>query len=168
MKKEYKKALELLNESGMKQAQIADELDISLAIVKKLSQLNKLYKQVEDKELLAKVQDLNLKALELNYLTHMNALGEVMENINEKSTRNEIRSVCEKINYKRLKELEELKEKQCRVESELRKVENSIQAKINTIDFYEGVIRNIKISYEWAKEVLKDFDEVAAAYVYNK
>ena len=34
MKKEYKKALELLNESGMKQAQIADELDISLAIVK--------------------------------------------------------------------------------------------------------------------------------------
>lgn len=49
MKKEYKKALELLNESGMKQAQIADELDISLAIVKKLSQLNKLYKQVEDK-----------------------------------------------------------------------------------------------------------------------
>ena len=78
MKKEYKKALELLNESGMKQAQIADELDISLAIVKKLSQLNKLYKQVEDKELLAKVQDLNFKALELNYLTHMNALGEVM------------------------------------------------------------------------------------------
>ena len=168
MKKEYKKALELLNESGMKQAQIADELDISLAIVKKLSQLNKLYKQVEDKELLAKVQDLNFKALELNYLTHMNALGEVMENINEKSTRNEIRSVCEKINYKRLKELEELKEKQCRVESELRKVENSIQAKINTIDFYEGVIRNIKISYEWAKEVLKDFDEVAAACVYSK
>ena len=73
----YAKALELLENKSLKQIEIAQKLNISLDIVKKLSQLNKIYNITSDEELLLKIKKLNFKALELKHLKYTDTLSDV-------------------------------------------------------------------------------------------
>jgi hypothetical protein len=168
MKEEYKKGLDLLNESKMKQSQIASTLGISLDMVKKLSQLNKLYEKIEDEDLLNRVKKLNFKALELNYLKYIDTLEDAMKNINEKSTRGDIKQVCEKENNKREEEIKELKTKQIAVYRDVKSLEQEIQRKFDSIKFHERKLSKVKGTYEFLEKIIQEVDETAAAYAYNK
>ena len=66
----YNEVLELLKSKSLKQSEIADKLNISLDMVKKLSQLNKIYSITDDEDLLLKIKELNFKAIELKYLKY--------------------------------------------------------------------------------------------------
>ena len=98
----YAKALELLENKSLKQIEIAQKLNISLDIVKKLSQLNKIYNITSDEELLLKIKKLNFKALELKHLKYTDTLSDVLNDLDKDSSRSEIRKAC--INANNLKE----------------------------------------------------------------
>lgn len=104
----YANAMKLLESGNFKQSEIAEQLNISLDIVKKLSQLSKIYKITNDEELLNSIKELNFKALELKHLKYKDTLGEVLGSLNKSSSRDEIKQAC--INANNLK-LEDLKKK---------------------------------------------------------
>ena len=133
----YADAMKLLESGNFKQSEIAEQLNISLDIVKKLSQLSKIYKITDDKELLNLIKELNFKALELKHLKYKDTLGEVLGNLNKSSSRDEIKQAC--IDANNLK-LEDLK-KNTKDKSDIEK----------KIEYYEGLkkyeeerIRNIE------------------------
>lgn len=164
----YNEVLELLKSKSLKQSEIADKLNISLDMVKKLSQLNKIYSITDDEDLLLKIKELNFKAIELKYLKYADELGSVLDKLDKDSSRDEIKKVCIDANNskdKHLRKVKELKDNSDRaIESEISR-KKTYEMNISSI---ENRNKQIEIAFNNIEYVLKDLDPVLAALVYNR
>lgn len=164
----YAEALELLESKSLKQSEIAKRLNISLDIVKKLSQLNKIYNITDDKELISKIKELNFKALELKHLKYDDELSSVLDKLDKYSSRTEIKNACIQANHskeediKKVKELKDNSDKEIKSEiSRKRSLEINIRNLESKKEEIEIVFNNIEIG-------LENLDPILAALVYNK
>ncbi|MBP3932081.1 MAG: hypothetical protein J6D47_21225 [Peptostreptococcaceae bacterium] len=164
----YAKALELLESKSLKQSEIAEKLNISLDIVKKLSQLNKIYNITDDEELLLKIKELNFKALELKHLKYADELRVVLDKLDKHSSRVEIKNACIQANNskdKHIKDIKKLKDNSDRaIESELSR-KNSFEVNIRRLKYKK---EEIEVVFNNIERGLKDLDPTLAALVYNR
>lgn len=164
----YAEALELLESKSLKQSEIAQKLNISIDIVKKLSQLNKIYKITDDEVLLLKIKELNFKALELKHLKYADELSVVLDKLDKHSSRAEIKNACIKANNSKDKHIKQVKELKSNSD---RAIESEISKK-KTHEMYLSRIENrkkeIEIVFNNIELGLKDLDPTLAALVYNR
>lgn len=164
----YAKALELLESKSLKQSEIAEKLNISLDIVKKLSQLNKIYSITDDEELLVKIKELNFKALELKHLKYADELSGVLDKLDKHSSRTEIKRACVQANNskdKHIEEIKKLKDNSNRaIESELSR-KRSLEINISNL---ESRKKEIEIVFNNIEIGLKHLDPILASLVYNR
>ena len=164
----YANAMKLLESGNFKQSEIAEKLNISLDMVKKLSQLSKIYKITNDKELLNTIKELNFKALELKHLKYKDALGEVLGSLNKSSSRDEIKQTC--INANNLKEegFKKNKKDRCDIEKQIERQISLKESKEKRIRDIEFRIEEIESKYGFLEKVFENVDPTVASFVYNR
>ena len=150
----YANAMKLLESGNFKQSEIAEQLNISLDIVKKLSQLSKIYKITNDEELLNSIKELNFKALELKHLKYKDTLGEVLGSLNKSSSRDEIKQACINANNLKLEDLKKNTKVRCDIEKKIERYENLKKNEEERIRHIEFRIKEIENKYGFLEKIL--------------
>ena len=164
----YANAMKLLESGNFKQSEIAEQLNISLDIVKKLSQLSKIYKITDDKELLNLIKELNFKALELKHLKYKDTLGEVLGNLNKSSSRDEIKQACIDANNLKLEDFKKNTKDKSDIEKKIEYYEGLKKYEEERIRNIEFRIEEIENKYGFLEKIFEDVDPKVAAFVYNR
>ena len=164
----YANAMKLLESGNFKQSEIAEQLNISLDIVKKLSQLSKIYKITNDEELLNSIKELNFKALELKHLKYKDTLGEVLGSLNKSSSRDEIKQACINANNLKLEDLKKNTKDRSDIEKKIERYENLKKYEEERIRHIEFRIKEIENKYGFLEKIFEDVDPGLAAFVYNR
>lgn len=164
----YINAMKLLESGEFKQKDIARNLNISIDIVKKLSQLNKIYKITNNDRLLNIIKDLNFNALELRYLKYEGSLEDVLLSLNKNSSRLEVRQACIKANELKNDELQQLRIDQAKLEREKEyntSLKNAAERDLKRIIYR---IEELEDKYYYLEKILSRIDYDLASFIYNR
>lgn len=156
----------MLDESSMKQKKIAKKLNTSLDKVKRVSRLRNLRnaakENISENEYL-KLIDLGFNALTLSTLTRKNdwyGVSEILQNVNEGTTRRELQLLIQALNEKRkrirvmednisskLNKLEQKEEQLKKAEIEINNTERRILEETSFLKKYDAETRNFFLEH---------------------
>lgn len=182
MDKKQLKALELIKE-GVKLVNISEDLNLSINVVKKLSRLDKMYKQLEDlkidEEYIEMFKNMNFKALELSNLIKSKDVELIKEVIQAtKDIKNtDIKTIVEDVKNKKndvdkLKnEIENRNQEKKDIKNKLKKIEkqaktsNKLEYELffksnleeNILEFFKTHIKKDDTNYFLVKRVVPSF-----------
>lgn len=155
----------MLKESNYKkQGMIAEECDITIDMVRKLSQVSRFYLLANTEQELEKMKSLQFKVIELKYLEYLNLLPVLLNKMTDKTSRKEVQRWCQSAN--RLldwkgKEMEQAYKSMVQTEIRIGFIQEKLPALQEESSAY-------KTAYNDLKKALSELDPDKASVVYNE